>query len=332
MSEQQQDTPTKIDCTEDAKAEAMLAFADTAEMLKAIAATESKQPDTPTYRTLADGRVLVNVDGVEYIHNGSFFFANCPDTAKEVLQAFATSIRDYQPNGKPEEYKELRVDGMKCYYWAGAGEPTPMDLELYVEEVKQGKAVMRMETSKDGLNWPIFYKDSLQLVNASRRKDLTARLQACHRRELEQNGKSLGEAIADDLGRLERAKEYYKTYQLERECKQYLVYMIKEQGAKWPDLLEAVKRHRGLPQPSWKGGIYHSPENLAAAAVNEALELSDIMETEFNTSLRNIADWLGMPYTLLLDFYHQHYIINQESQPLGTKYIPYELWTKIEHE
>lgn len=292
----------------------------------------NEQQETPNYKTTADGRVLVEVDGHWYIHNGSFYFANCPDTAREVLQAFATSIRDYQPDAKPEEYRELHIDGMLCLYWIGAGEPTTMEIELYEQEVRQGKAVMQIVKTADGWRMPLFYKDSLRNLNAKKKCELQNRLFSKVQQRLDKNGKGLGEAIAEDKARLDRANEYYKTYQLERECKHYLAHMIKEEGAKWTELLEAVKMHKGLTQPSWKDGIYHNPENLAAAAVDEALELSDIMETEFNTSLRNISDWLQMPYTLLLDYYHQHYIINQESKPIGTKYIPYELWTKIEHD
>lgn len=106
--------------------------------------------------------------------------------------------------------------------------------------------------------------------------------------------------------------------------------MIKEQGVKWPELLEAVKRHKALGQLNWELGKYRTPEDLAAAAVDEALELSDILETEYNCSLRTIADYMQMPYTLLLHTYTLLYIEQQKSKPIQCKYIPYELWIKTE--
>lgn len=252
----------------------------------------------------------MNVDGQEYVHNGSFLYAGRPDTTIEMLQAFAASIRSYHPGSLTEQYITIDVDGIKCKYWAGDGLPMPLALDMYQDDVRNGRTVVDMVRTNKGYLQPIFYQDALQLYSLQKRTAILKNLQnqepaASHNTCAMRNKRILA---------------------AEKSCKRILVYLIKEQGAKYADLLEAIKKCDSLPQPQWVCGCYNTPEKLAAAAIDEACEVCDTLETEYTTSLRNIADYMQAPYALLLDYFIEHYIKNQESQPKATRFIPYMLW------
>lgn len=267
------------------------------------------------HRTLKSGRTLVEVDGTEYVLSPYFLSIGRIDTDQAVLEQFADSIRRYHPQASPEEYLQVEVDGLQCKYWAGDGLPMPQELEQWKQDVRDGKAVAYIS---DRSKTPYFYLDALAKANDMKRQMVKWELKGkCERKA--SKGTITITADPEDAVRFVDAELDKKVLE---ECHNHLCYMIRENGAKYADLLDEVTKN-------WQWPNRPEPQQMVLDAIAEVCELEDTLITELNTSIRNIAAYFGLPYSTMLGYYTEKYIFSTADQPKETNFIPYRIWKKI---
>lgn len=75
----------------------------------------------------------------------------------------------------------------------------------------------------------------------------------------------------------------------------------------WEQLLEIPTEPYGLAATGWDKGDYNSPAAVALEAVARTFGLEQAMENRRHAGIRTLADFVGMPYQMLLQAYIDKY-------------------------
>lgn len=281
---------------------------------------------------LTAGRLIVEVDGVEYLYCRNFISSSNDIPTETELQTFADSIREYKQrveNGKSGKYITLNIDGIECKYYAGETEPTREDLEQYKEKVRQGLIPVGIVKVPQGVR-AIYYPEAYDTPEARHYRILKA---------LEENGKN----VMQNKERLNRVMQDFHEMRKEQKLNAMMAEITGTNGEPMTEpkpipqsreVLDAEERYLqdmidklqhshptykslilmpaanyGLDQLGWTGGKYNSTMALAAEAIDKAYNLGECMDTAHRASLRTIAEWLEMPYNLILSIYRKKHIL-----------------------
>lgn len=110
---------------------------------------------------------------------------------------------------------------------------------------------------------------------------------------------------------------------IEHDLKLHLIYQLQHNLTKWAELVKMARSSQ--LGAFWTGGTYNDAEELAAAAVAEAYGLADALDTDYNASVRTIANFVGMPYKRLLTFFAKYFILsNADPKGYYCTYVPYD--------
>lgn len=98
----------------------------------------------------------------------------------------------------------------------------------------------------------------------------------------------------------------------EAEQKQFqeLCDCIERKQTKWGELIAMVEGNSKLGE-RWEGGFYNDAEELVLAAVDDICCIEQALNTGTYAGLRRVAEFMQIPYSRVLLFYTQHYILTE---------------------